>query len=287
MVRSPTPIRAFVGGSLPLVAVLLVSGCTAGGHGTSSSRTSTRGVAGHLSTGNLSPDLLTGFFPVTGAELDQPSAIRALRYEILQDGFSACMKAQGYRVPGFQGDGPQHEASMPDLGYIKAHGFLIYGSSDAGVDLSTASTAAQQAYDGAVGHCSTVSEAPLTRFDKAVVDLSSRWVPVQESVQGDPAVVRAYAGFVRCLHKAGINVADEDAFFAYVDGLHNERAQYQAAQIYLPCITPVEKVRLPLRQSLRETFIADHQDAMGAAQQAADQLAHQYASAYASAAASP
>lgn len=82
---------------------------------------------------------------MTGAELDQTSAIRALRYEILQNGFSACMKAQGYRVPGFQGDGPQHDASMPDLGFIKAHGFLIYGSSDAGVDLSTASAAARQA----------------------------------------------------------------------------------------------------------------------------------------------
>lgn len=128
---------------------------------------------------------------------------------------------------------------------------------------------------------------PLDRFNTAVVDLGSRWTAISESVQGDPAVVRAYSGFVGCLHRAGINVADEDAFFAYVDGLHNERAQYEAAQLYLPCITPVEKVRLPLRKSMRETFIADHQDEMRAAQQAGDQLARHYASAYASTAASP
>ncbi len=282
MHRPPRLSRPLVGASLTLLAALLVSGCSAGGHSPSRS-TSPRGAAGGLSVGNLSPDLLTGYFPVSGAEMNQPSAIKALNDEIYQNRNSACMKKQGYRIPGFQREGPVHAETAPDLGYIKAHGFLITGSGDVGVDLSTASVAAQHAFGSALGRCSTQAMSPLAQFSAAVDLLSSRWTTISESVQDDPAVVRAYMRFVSCLHKAGINVADEDGFFAYVDGLHNERAQYQAAQIYLPCIAPVETVRLPLRKSLRETFIADHQDALRAAQQAADQLAHQYASAYASA----
>lgn len=277
--RAPARLIRTLGVTWLPLAGLLVSGCTSD-HGISSP---SRGPAAGLSAGNLSPDLLTGYFPVSGAQMNQPSAIKTLYDQIQQNGYSACMKKQGYRVPGFQREGPVHAETAPDLGYIKAHGFLITGSSDVGDDLSTASVAAQQAFGNALGRCGKLAMVPLARFSAAVDLLSSRWTTISESVQGDPAVVRAYTRFVSCLHRAGINVADEDAFLAYVDGLHNERAQYQAAQIYLPCITPVETVRLPLRKSLRETFIADHQDALRAAQQAADDLARQYASAYASA----
>lgn len=267
------------------LAALLASSCSASGHGSSAS---TRDSATRPLVGNLSPDLLTAYFPVSGAEMNQPSAIKTLYDEIYQNGYSACMKKQGFSVGGFEGEGPVHAETFPDFSYIKAHGFLIYGRSDLSFNADKLSASAQQAYGSALSRCSTQAMAPLDRFNTAVVDLGSRWTTISESVQGDPAVVRAYTGFVSCLHRAGINVADEDAFFAYVDGLRaSESAQYQAAQLYVPCIAPVEKVRLPLRKSMRETFIADHQDAMRAAQQAADQLARQYASTYASAAASP
>jgi len=247
--------RPLAATSLPLLAALLVSGCTAGGHGTGRS-TSPRGAAARLSAGNPSPDLLTGYFPVSGAEMNQPSAIKTLHDEIYQNGYSVCMKKQGYRIPRFQGEGPVHAETAPDLDYIRRHGFLIIGSSDPGINLDTMSAAAFQAFESALHRCDTQAMAPLARFNAAVDLLSSRWTTVSESVQGDPAVVRAYGGFVSCLHKAGVNVADEDAFFAYVEGLHNERAQYQAAQVYLPCIAPVEKVRLPLDRACgRHSFL--------------------------------
>lgn len=56
---------------------------------------------------------------MSGAEINQPSAIKALRDQIYQNGYSACMKKQGYRIPGFEGEGPVHAETAPDLGYIK------------------------------------------------------------------------------------------------------------------------------------------------------------------------
>ncbi len=269
-------------GVVPLLVALLAS-CSS--HG--AARTSSRSHPG-LTVTALSPDLVSAYFPVSGAELDQPSAVQALFDEVRQNALSACMKAEGFRVPGFQGEGPIHMATMPDLGFIKAHGFDIPTHVDVGENLATAPLAKQQAFEHAFQHCGAVADAPVSRFTRTVLPLASRWVAIEESAQDDPAVVRAYAGFVTCLHKAGISVADEAGFFAYGDGLHNDQAQYEvASKVYLPCITPVEKVRLPLRESLRATFFNDHASELRAAQQAADDLARRYADTYASYQASP
>lgn len=269
-------------GVVPLLVALLAS-CSS--H--SAARTA-NGSHARLAVTTLSPDLVSAYFPVSGAEPDQPSAVQALFDEVRQNALSACMKAEGFRVPGFQGEAPIHLATMPDLGYIKAHGFNSVTHVDVGENLATAPPSKQQAFERAFPHCGAVADAQVSRFAKTVLPLAGSWMTIADSVQDDPAVVRAYAGFVTCLHKAGINVADEMGFFSYVDGLPNDQAQYEvASKVYLPCIIPVEKVRLPLRESLRATFFNDHSDELRAAQRAANDLARRYAGTYASYQASP
>lgn len=269
-------------GVVPLLVALLAS-CSS--H--SAARTA-NGSHARLAVTALSPDLVSAYFPVSGAEPDQPSAVRALFDEVRQNALSACTKAEGFRVPGFQGEAPIHLATMPDLNFIRAHGFNIVSHVDVGENLTTAPPAKWQAFERAFQHCGAVADASVSRFTTTVLPLASQWMTTADSVQDDPAVVRAYAGFVTCLHKAGVNVADEMGFFGYVDGLHNDQAQYEvASKVYLPCITPVEKVRLPLRESLRATFFNDHASELRAAQQAANDLARRYAGTYASYQASP
>jgi len=266
-----------------LLLVALLASCSS--HG--AARTA-NGSHARLAVTALSPDLVSAYFPVSGAEQDQPSAILALFDGVRQNARSACMKAEGFREPGFQGELPVHQGTMPDLNFIRAHGFNIVSHADVGENLTTAPPAEWQAFERAFQHCGGVADASVSRFTTTVLPLAGSWMTIADSVQEDPAVVRAYAGFATCLHKAGINVADEAGFFAYGDGLHNDQAQYEvASKVYLPCIIPVEKVRLPLRESLRATFFNDHSDELRAAQQAANDLARRYAGTYASYQASP
>lgn len=231
----------------------------------------------------LSPDLVSAYFPVSGVELNRPSAIQRLADGRYQETFAACFRQRGFPAETGPLGGEIHYMHMPDLPYMQVHGFDIPGVpvTIPQVDYAKLSQGEKDAREQAGTACSAAARRTIQAFKDRLDPLFGRWQAAIEGLQGDDTVIKAYAGFVTCLHEKGINVPDEDGFFRYSDAIvfagNNPTAdqaahKLQVARVYVTCITPVENARIALRTSYRQTFFSDNADALRGLQQTANDL---------------
>jgi len=231
---------------------------------------------------SLSPDLVSAYFPVSGVEQNRPSAIQRLAEGRYQETFAACFRQRGFPAEAGPLGVEVHYMHMPDLPYIQAHGFDIFvPTSVPPVDYATLSAGERAARDKAGAECSDAAQRTEQDFRSRLIPLFGRWEAAVEGLQGNDAVIKAYAGFVTCLHGNGINVPDEAGFFRYLDAIvsagtnptaDQSARKLQVARVYVTCIRPVENVRIALRTSYRQTFFSDNADALRGLQQAANDL---------------
>jgi hypothetical protein len=281
---------------LLLVIALLAAACGGNAHA-GRQPTVAASRSPHIAAVAISPGLLTAYFPVSGEEIDAPSPIYDLVTELSADAESACMKADGWKDPGYYGIGPTHVETMPDLAYIATHGFEIISPAPASAYQGVLAGSADTAFSNDLGHCDSLPVSPaVQRFQDAIGPISGQWMTESNGVQGDPAVIHAYVGLDACIRSHGINEPDEDGFFDYdqmvtnsgnPDGTDEMAKLLQIAHVYITCISPVEAVRLKIRTSLRQTFLSDNAGAVEQAQAAANALLRTYPAAVASLSAKP
>jgi len=268
------------------LAVLLATSLLAVGCQSPVASSAKKGSAKALAGVSLSPDLVTAYFPVSGVEQNQPSSVRHLVDGLYQDASLVCYRNRGFPMGAHPLDVEIRYLHMPDLPYIEEHGFEIsFPAVGPLYSYDTMSQAQQDAMNSAVRECDVAGRKPVRALKDLLDPLTEQWQAEVEGLQGDPAVLNAYQGFVRCLHGKGIDVADEEGFFRYSEGIAQAGSHVSAeqaarrlatARIYVPCITPVEKARIALRTSLRQSFFADHADVLRQVQAAADGLINRY-----------
>jgi len=241
------------------------------------------GRGGSVKGLSLSPDLVSGYFSASGTEQNTPSAIRHLDESRFGEAFAACNRQRGFPAEFSPQEIERHDEHMPDLPYIQAHGFDIAGApvTIPPVDYNKMSQGEQDARNKATVECSDAARRTVQAFKDQLDPLYGRWQAAIESLQGNDAVIKAYAGFVTCLHGNGINVPDEEGYFRYSDAVvfagnnptpDQAARKLQVARVYVTCITPVENARIALRTSYRQTFFSDNADALRGLQQAANDL---------------
>ncbi|MFF3836676.1 hypothetical protein [Streptomyces sp. NPDC001930] len=172
-----------------------------------------------------------------------------------------CARKRGETVP----DGPPpmftRLFSVPDLDYLRAHGFGE-AVDVPGAPPRTPSSAQAPAEPGPeLRTCLAEGRTAGQELPRVYQALQARWFEELAPLAHDPEVLRAREGFPGCLAAHDVRAEDENAFFALVDA----RLQAADAQggrrlgaVYATCMAPVEAVREPLRKQLAERFRAEH-----------------------------
>ncbi|MFE5943636.1 hypothetical protein [Streptomyces sp. NPDC056480] len=172
-----------------------------------------------------------------------------------------CAREQGETVP----DGPPpmftRFFAVPDLDYLRAHGFGE-AVDVPGAPPRTPSSAQAPAEPGpALRKCLAEARSGGQELPRVYQALQARWFRELAPLDRAPEVLRARAGVPGCLAAHDVKAKDENAFFALVDA----RLQASDAQggrrlgaVYATCMAPVEAVREPLRRQLAERFRAEH-----------------------------
>ncbi|WP_329286243.1 hypothetical protein [Streptomyces sp. NBC_00691] len=161
-------------------------------------------------------------------------------------------------------------SDLPDLGFIGRHGLTM--SVPALPSASPSGRAAGRADRAAQQRCEAEGRAAAKEFKDLYSPLQSLWWPEVSAVRDDPRAREALRTLPGCLTRYGVEVEDEDGFFALVDrtvqgiedGAEAARADRGLGAAYAVCMAPVEAVREPLRAARRTAFEAAHRDELRA-----------------------
>ena len=151
---------------------------------------------------------------------------------------------------------------IPDLAYIRAHGFA---TGTGPVPAAPVSPAGGSPSAGQQQCISTANDADRT-VRALLRPVQQGYLATLSAVRDRPEVTAAYRGLGACLQAHGIAAADEQAFFGLVDSrLHaldgkpgRAAAEHELAVAYADCMQPVEAVREPLRGEQRTGFVTAH-----------------------------
>jgi hypothetical protein len=209
-------------------------------------------------THQLPADIVPMLFPATGAETRWTQGLDAflqtVRYAALQD----CVRAHQVAVPNVPPPMFVRYLDIPDLAFIRVHGFSAETTAGAAAPDGTPSAAQQQ--------CLATAADADRALRASFVPLQAQWFAALASIRDQPQVAAAYRDSTSCLRQRGLTVSDENDFFTLVDSrLHaldgqsaKQTTEHELAVHYATCMQPVEAVREPLRTRLREQFVADH-----------------------------
>ncbi|MFE6488599.1 hypothetical protein ACFVGN_37495, partial [Streptomyces sp. NPDC057757] len=110
--------------------------------------------------------------------------------------------------------------------------------------------------------------AAVRGLDALSSPLQGKWWNELDTLRDQPQVRHALTKLPECLdHRHNLRVNSEDDFFALVDSRLADHADDDAALVredrklavaYADCMRPVEAVREPLREKLRERFVAEN-----------------------------
>ncbi|WP_410538492.1 hypothetical protein [Streptomyces sp. KL2] len=268
MIRPVSPRRpAFrVTAATAAAITALLAGCSAGAGtpGGTPSRTGAEPPSAARLTHVLPGDPVRMVLPATGAETRWTQGLDAFGQQVAHIVSADCASERGAGLP----DGPPPAfirlSELPDLDFLARHGF----SRSADLPAPEASPTAPGTGDpAAVRHCQDEGRAAAERLRGAYAPLQGRWFRELASLRGDPAAARALRGLPGCLAGHGIEVGDEDGFFALADTRLNSAAPAERPRVdrelgraYASCMRPVEAVREPARLRMREDFLAEHAD---------------------------
>ncbi|MFI6334351.1 hypothetical protein [Streptomyces sp. NPDC050535] len=164
--------------------------------------------------------------------------------------------------------------ALPDLDLLERDGFNGGPAPDLPSVLRTAADSAEPGAasaddsDAVVLRCAAAGTTAVRALDALSSPLQSEWWNTLDTLRSQPRVRHALAEVPKCLDRRhNLRVDNEDDFFALVDSRLAEHADdttalvredHELAGAYADCMRPVEAVREPLRQKLRERFVAEN-----------------------------
>jgi len=209
-------------------------------------------------THQLPDDIVPMLFPANGAETRWTQGLTAylqtVQYNALQD----CARSYHIAAPNVPPPMFVRYLDIPDLAFIRVHGFSADTATGAGPPDETPSAAQRQ--------CLAAAADADRALRASVTALQAQWFAALSTIREQPPVAAAYRDFTACLGQRGLAVSDENDFFTLVDSrLHHldgqparEPTEHELAAHYVACTQPVEAVREPQRQRLRHQFVAGH-----------------------------
>lgn len=206
-------------------------------------------------TYDLPADVLTMVLPATGPETRWRQGLDTFQQVISRQATEACLAARGVAPP----DGPPpmfvRFRDIPDLPYLRAHGFDAPTPPPAAAPSVAASPAAVVGppadADAVLRDCRAFGAARVEPLRALTTALNSAWLAGLSSIDTDSRVRDAYRALPACLHE------DEEAFFDRIDAAAGTGRARELATAYATCMAPIEAVREPLRARLRARIAAD------------------------------
>ncbi|MEU3397185.1 hypothetical protein [Streptomyces filamentosus] len=219
-------------------------------------------------------DLTAMVLPATGADSRLAQGLDGFAQLVGHARLQECAERAGVRLPEVPPPAYIGWSDLPDLGFIGRHGLTM--SVSALPSASPSGRAAGRTDGAAQQRCGTEGRTAAKEFRDLYSPLQSLWWPEVSAVRDDPRAREALRALPGCLARYGVEVEDEDGFFALVDrtvqgiedGAEAARADRGLGAAYAACMAPVEAVREPLRTARRTAFEAAHRDELRALERA-------------------
>ncbi|MFF8836324.1 hypothetical protein [Streptomyces sp. NPDC015130] len=221
-------------------------------------------------------DVTAMVLPATGADTRLTRGLDGFAQRVGHARLRECAEREGVGLA--EGPPPAYIgwADVPDLEFIGRHG--LTASVPALSEEEAAEAAEATARGGgrsdpeAQRRCGREAQAVVEDFKDLYAPLQSRWWPEVSAVRDDPRSREALRGLPGCFQRYGVDVDDQDGFFALVDRTAQSvedpgeaaRADQGLGAAYAVCMAPVEAVREPLRLSRRTALEASHGDELRA-----------------------
>ncbi|MBD0741408.1 hypothetical protein [Streptomyces sp. CBMA152] len=200
-------------------------------------------------------DITPLVLPATGAETRWSQGLDAFAQSIGEATSRACARSHGTALPDHPPPAYIRRAELPDLEFIRQHGFGAVPVALPGPSPADASTGVSPAGQ----RCLRQGAEAMRGFRDLYATTQSAWMTEVAGLRAVPAVREAFRGLGPCLAARGIEAADEEGLFAVADRrLAADRTDADLAVAYTACMAPVEAIRSPLREQLRRRFLATH-----------------------------
>lgn len=259
------PITAVMTGAVVASTLLSACGVAASGHSAQSLPTPSGAARPPTVQKGLPRDVTAMVLPATGDDTRLTQGLDGFAQMVGHARLTECAEREGVSPPAVPPPAYIGWSDLPDLGFIGRHGLTRSVPAMPDAESSGAKgrkdPAAQQS-------CAAEAHAATKEFKDLYAPLQSLWWPEVAAVRDDPRAREALRALPGCLARYGIEVDDEDAFFALVDRTVQRtedveeaaRADRGLGAAYATCMAPVEAVREPLRTSRRTAFQASHRE---------------------------
>ncbi|MEU8763624.1 hypothetical protein [Streptomyces sp. NPDC048659] len=219
----------------------------------------------------LPRDFTAMVLPATGPDSRLAQGLDGFAQLVGDARLQECARQAGVRPPEVPPPAYIGWSDLPDLGFIGRHGLTM--SVRALPEPGPSERAATGRTDRAAQQrCEAAGRAATKEFKEIYSPVQSLWWPEVSAVRDDPRSREALRTLPGCLARYGVDVEDEDGFFALVDrtvqgiedGAEAARADRGLGAAYAACMAPVEAVREPLRAARRTAFVAAHRTELDA-----------------------
>lgn len=284
--RIPGPVRcaATLRVTVVAVAVLVTAACSADPAPPSAPAPAARVSAARLSAA-LPDDPVRMVLPATGAETRWTQGLDVFVRQEARAVAASCAHDHGTGLPAQDPITFIRYYELPDLDFVARHGMSASATvpaptpgpartgtearaGDEGGDRRASGSASGSGGSGdtaVVRRCVAEGTAAATALRDTYAALQGQWFSTLVPLRRDPAVLHALRGLPGCLARHGIEVRDENGFFALADTREQTTAADRLPAVeralgsaYADCMRPVEAVREPARLRLRARFLADH-----------------------------
>ncbi|MCM1944687.1 hypothetical protein NC315_04775 [Streptomyces sp. G2] len=218
-------------------------------------------------------DLTAMVLPATGRDSRLTQGLDGFAQLVGHARLQECAEQAGVRLPEVPPPAYIGWSDLPDLGFIGRHGLTMSVPALPSASPSGRAAGRTDRTDRAAQQrCETEGRTAAKEFKDLYSPLQSLWWPEVSAVRDDPRAREALRKLPGCLARYGVEVEDEDAFFALVDrtvqgiedGAEATRADRGLGAAYAACMASVEAVREPLRTARRTAFEAAHRDELRA-----------------------
>ncbi|MFC9792813.1 hypothetical protein ACFVJI_09250 [Streptomyces sp. NPDC127584] len=265
--RRKKPITVAITGAVLASAVLSACGGAASGRSPEPLPTPSGVVRPPSVRKGLPRDITAMVLPATGADTRLTQGLDGFAQMVGHARLTECVEGEGVNPPEAAPPAYIGWSDLPDLGFIGRHG--LTRSVPATADAERPSPKGRKD-PAAQQRCVAEAHAAIKAFKDLYAPLQSLWWPEVAAVRDDPRAREALRSLPGCLGRYGIDVDDEDGFFALVDRTVQRtedaeeaaRADRGLGAAYATCMAPVEAVREPLRTSRRTAFQASHRGEM-------------------------
>ncbi|GAA2774535.1 hypothetical protein [Streptomyces showdoensis] len=226
----------------------------------------------------LPRDVSAMLLPATGEDSRLTQGLDGFAQMVGHARLQECAERAGVSPPEVPPPAYIGWSDLPDLGFIGRHGLtrsvpaVPDAEPAAGTTRPGPTGRPDRADRAAQQRCAAEAQTATKEFKNLYIPLQSLWWPEVSAVRDDPRAQEALRTLPGCLARYGVEVDDEDGFFALVDrtvqgiedGEEAARADRGLGAAYATCMAPVEAVREPLRAGRRTAFQAAHREELRA-----------------------